>query len=152
MLTSSNYDDNQKKVTGGRNGYGAKLANIFSTKFVIHTADSSNSKIYKQVFTKNMSKKEDPVITQNFKKEDYTCIEFYPDLEKFKMEKLDDDIVNLFTKRAYDLAGVVNTKVKVWLNNKKINIKDFDEYATLYLDNEENKELPRISENKTDRW
>lgn len=47
LLTSSNYDDNQKKVTGGRNGYGAKLANIFSTKFVIHTADSSNSKIYK---------------------------------------------------------------------------------------------------------
>ena len=47
LLTSSNYDDNQKKVTGGRNGYGAKLANIFSTKFVIHTADSSNGKIYK---------------------------------------------------------------------------------------------------------
>jgi len=99
-----------------------------------------------------MSKKEDPIITQNPRNEDYTCIEFYPDLQKFKMEKLDDDIVNLFTKRAYDLAGVVNTKVKVWLNNKKINIKDFDEYATLYLDNEENKELPRISENKTDRW
>ena len=30
-MTSSNYDDNEKKVTGGRNGYGAKLANIFST-------------------------------------------------------------------------------------------------------------------------
>jgi hypothetical protein len=32
LLTSSNYDDNEKKVTGGRNGYGAKLANIFSTE------------------------------------------------------------------------------------------------------------------------
>lgn len=30
LLTSSNYDDEDKKVTGGRNGYGAKLANIFS--------------------------------------------------------------------------------------------------------------------------
>jgi len=30
MLTSSNYDDNEQKVTGGRNGYGAKLTNIFS--------------------------------------------------------------------------------------------------------------------------
>ena len=93
-----------------------------------------------------MSKKEDPIITQNTKKEDYTCIEFYPDLQKFKMDRLDEDIVNLFTKRAYDLAGVVNTKVKVWLNNKKINIKDFDEYVKLYLDNEENKELPQIAE------
>ena len=48
------------------------------------------------------------------------------------MEKRDDDIVNIFTKRAYDLAGVVNTKFKVWLNNRKINIKDFDDYAKLY--------------------
>lgn len=32
LLTSSNYNDNEKKVTGGRNGYGAKLANIFSTE------------------------------------------------------------------------------------------------------------------------
>jgi len=31
LLTSSNYEDDEKKVTGGRNGYGAKLANIFST-------------------------------------------------------------------------------------------------------------------------
>ena len=30
LLTSSNYNDDQKKVTGGRNGFGAKLANIFS--------------------------------------------------------------------------------------------------------------------------
>ena len=35
LLTSSNYDDKQKKVTGGRNGYGAKLANIFSTRFEV---------------------------------------------------------------------------------------------------------------------
>lgn len=33
LLTSSNYDDDQKKMTGGRNGYGAKLANIYSTEF-----------------------------------------------------------------------------------------------------------------------
>lgn len=31
LLTSSNYNDTEKKVTGGRNGFGAKLANIFST-------------------------------------------------------------------------------------------------------------------------
>ena len=31
LLTSSNYDDTEKKTTGGRNGFGAKLANVFST-------------------------------------------------------------------------------------------------------------------------
>lgn len=39
LLTSSNYNDSDKKVTGGRNGYGAKLANIFSTEFVVETCD-----------------------------------------------------------------------------------------------------------------
>ena len=39
LLTSSNYDDDEKKVTGGRNGFGAKLCNIFSTEFILETAD-----------------------------------------------------------------------------------------------------------------
>jgi len=39
LLTGSNFDDDEKKVTGGRNGYGAKLANIFSTMFVVECGD-----------------------------------------------------------------------------------------------------------------
>jgi DNA topoisomerase II len=49
LLTSSNYDDNVRKTTGGRNGYGAKLTNIFSTEFIIETADGRRQKKYKQV-------------------------------------------------------------------------------------------------------
>lgn len=37
------------QVTGGRNGYGAKLANIFSTEFVIETCDGKRQRQYKQV-------------------------------------------------------------------------------------------------------
>lgn len=48
LLTSSNYDDTVKKTTGGRNGYGAKLTNIFSTEFIIETADGRRQKKYKQ--------------------------------------------------------------------------------------------------------
>ena len=49
LLTSTNYDDDEKKMTGGRNGYGAKLCNIFSTKFTVETADSISGKKFKQV-------------------------------------------------------------------------------------------------------
>lgn len=49
LLTSSNYNDSEKKVTGGRNGYGAKLCNIFSTKFVVETCSSDSGKKFKQV-------------------------------------------------------------------------------------------------------
>lgn len=48
LLTSSNYDDTIKKVTGGRNGFGAKLANVFSKKFEIECADVHHKKLYKQ--------------------------------------------------------------------------------------------------------
>lgn len=37
------------QVTGGRNGYGAKLANIFSTEFTIETCDGQRQRKYKQV-------------------------------------------------------------------------------------------------------
>lgn len=49
LLTSSNYNDDQRKVTGGRNGYGAKLCNIFSTEFTVETACSESGKLFKQV-------------------------------------------------------------------------------------------------------
>ncbi|XP_043692754.1 DNA topoisomerase 2-like [Telopea speciosissima] len=48
LLTSSNYDDAIKTTTGGRNGYGAKLTNIYSLEFVIETADGKRKKKYKQ--------------------------------------------------------------------------------------------------------
>lgn len=49
LLTSSNFDDEEEKVTGGRNGYGAKLCNVFSTKFIVETASRKKKKAFKQV-------------------------------------------------------------------------------------------------------
>ena len=62
LLTSSNYDDDQKKVTGGRNGYGAKLCNIFSTNFTIETACSESGKVFKQVHGWRL----DPVLLKKY--------------------------------------------------------------------------------------
>jgi DNA topoisomerase-2 len=133
LLTSSNYNDNEKKVTGGRNGYGAKLTNIFSTEFIVETVDSSAGKKYRQVFKDNMSVKEPPKISSYSKKEEYTMITFKPDFQKFNMSnELDDDIVALLKKRVYDLAGCVKN-VKVFLNGERLKIKNFKEYALMYL-------------------
>ena len=43
LLTGSNFDDTMRKVTGGRNGLGAKLANIFSSEFIVETVDSGHN-------------------------------------------------------------------------------------------------------------
>ena len=71
LLTSSNYDDSEKKVTGGRNGYGAKLCNIFSTKFIVETSCKETHKYFKQTWVDNMAKTQAPTIKPN-KDEDFT--------------------------------------------------------------------------------
>jgi hypothetical protein len=91
LLTSSNYDDAEKKVTGGRNGYGAKLANIFSTRFVVETADGRRKRRYKQTFRKNMTVRGEPVIVDCPATENWTRVTFAPDLERFGMEELEAD-------------------------------------------------------------
>jgi DNA topoisomerase II len=140
-------------VTGGRNGFGAKLANIFSTEFIVETADSKSKLMYKQRWRDNMGVREEPVIKENKDGKDYTCITFKPDLSRFGMERLDDDIVSLMTKRVYDMAGTTPAGVKVKLNGKPINVKNFDAYVDMYLQTAENKELPKIVMTPpNDRW
>ena len=100
-----------------------------------------------------MGVREEPVIKDNKDGKDFTSITFKPDLQRFGMSKLDEDIVSLMTKRAYDMAGCTPASVKVKLNGKLIDIKNFNSYVDLYLQTQENKELPKIVEKPTsDRW
>ena len=58
LLTSSNYDDAIKKMTGGRNGFGAKLTNIFSKEFIVETVDKKAKKKLRISWLDNMNKME----------------------------------------------------------------------------------------------
>lgn len=60
LLTGSNYNDNEKKVVGGRNGYGAKLANIFSKKFIVECGDGNLRKSCKIEWRDNMKSYSNP--------------------------------------------------------------------------------------------
>jgi DNA topoisomerase-2 len=62
LLTGSNFDDAVGKVTGGRNGYGAKLANIFSKSFTVETLDSKRGLRYAQTWHDNMKRADAPII------------------------------------------------------------------------------------------
>uniref|UniRef100_A0A6V7QY46 DNA topoisomerase 2 n=1 Tax=Ananas comosus var. bracteatus TaxID=296719 RepID=A0A6V7QY46_ANACO len=155
LLTSSNYDDNVKKTTGGRNGYGAKLTNIFSTEFIIQTADGKKQRKYKQVFSENMGKKSEPSITKCKEGENWTKVTFKPDLAKFNMTHLEDDVVALMKKRVVDLAGTLGKSVKVELNGQRLPVKSFADYVNLYLQaasKSRPEPLPRIVEKVNDRW
>jgi DNA topoisomerase-2 len=130
LLTSSNYDDTQQKVTGGRNGFGAKLCNVFSTEFTIETQDSRQKKKYKQTWTDNMTKMGKAKITDVAKGDDYTKVTFKPDFSKFGMEGIDDDFEALVKRRVYDLAGTSSVAVK--LNGTRVPIRNFRKYMEMY--------------------
>eukprot|EP01012_Entosiphon_sulcatum_P069053 TRINITY_DN9960_c0_g1_i1.p1 TRINITY_DN9960_c0_g1~~TRINITY_DN9960_c0_g1_i1.p1 ORF type:complete len:1446 (+),score=372.90 TRINITY_DN9960_c0_g1_i1:92-4339(+) len=150
LLTSSNYDDSQKKITGGRNGFGAKLTNIYSTEFTVETYDSNTGKLYSQTWRKNMTEMKPPRIKEVAGKADFTSITFKPDLGKFSMEELEDDIVLLMKKRVYDLAGTSDPSLKVKLNGRNIPITDFKAYCKMYPIAEDMKNLQ--FERINDRW
>ncbi|KAL4065795.1 DNA topoisomerase, partial [Scleroderma yunnanense] len=132
LLSSSNYDDDEKKLTGGRNGYGAKLANIYSLEFTIDTADKNSGMKYRQTWSNNMEKCGTAEMTKNSKGEEYTKVTFKPDLKRFGMDRIDEDTASLLKRRVYDLAGTVKN-VKVFLNNERLKIKNFKQYVELYL-------------------
>lgn len=140
LLTSSNYDDSEKKVVGGRNGYGAKLCNIFSSEFTIDTGDKNTSLKYIQTWTNNMSKVGKAKITSNKAGREYTHITFKPDLKRFGMESLDADFEAVLKRRVYDLAGCVKG-VKVDLNGERIKIKNFKQYVEMYVSSNAKKEV-----------
>ncbi|XP_063239277.1 DNA topoisomerase 2 isoform X2 [Bacillus rossius redtenbacheri] len=153
LLTSSNYNDEEQKVTGGRNGYGAKLCNIFSTKFTVETAAVEYKRSFKQVWASNMTKTSEPKI-KDFFGSDFTKITFTPDLTKFKMEKLDKDIVDLMSRRAFDVAASTRG-VKVYLNGKRLPVKNFKDYIDLFIKDKEDdfgKPLSIVYENCNERW
>lgn len=137
LLTGSNFDDEEEKTTGGRNGYGAKLANIFSTEFIVECLDTERGLKFKQVFRENMLKPEEPIVKSasaaEKKKGDYVKITFSPELPRFNMEKLDKDTVGLLSRRAWDIAGTManshGRKLVVTLNGKKLPVKSFQDYV-----------------------
>ncbi|KAI7106286.1 DNA topoisomerase [Hortaea werneckii] len=160
LLTSSNYDDDEAKVTGGRNGYGAKLTNIYSTQFQLETVDSKSKKKYKQTWKNNMGVMQPAKIEPTKGQEDYTLITFMPDFKKFGMERMDDDFEALVKRRVYDMAGTCQG-IKVYLNNQRIKITKFKQYMEMYTkaiktENLENDgkapEQVILTDNPHERW
>ncbi len=149
LLTSSNYDKEEKKITGGKNGFGAKVTNIFSKWFEVETCDSNVSQKYSQKWSENMTIQNQPII-KSFKGKPYTKVSFLPDYKRFGLQGITDDIELLFERRVYDLAALTPKDVTVHYNGKALEIKSFEKYTDLYLGDK--KEKQRVHEIVNDRW
>lgn len=132
LLTSTNYDKDEKKLVGGKNGYGVKLVNIFSKKFELTIVDAKRNLKYNQVFENNMSKIGTPSV-KPCKTKSYVEIIWTPDFTKFGWNPIPEQLLQVVQRRVYDLAMTVGKEVKITWNDNHIKFKDLSTYASWYL-------------------
>ena len=150
LRTSTNYNKEEKKIVGGKNGFGFKLVLIYSKWGEIETLDHKRRLRYKQRFTDNLSVIHKPKITKVKKTSPFTKITFLPDYQRFGMANLTEDMFQLFRKRTYDIAAVTDKSVKVRFNTKLIPIRSFENYIDLYIGTKT--ETKRLYEKCDERW
>lgn len=150
LRTSTNYDKSEKKIVGGKNGFGFKLVLIYSKWGYVETIDHTRGLKYKQEFKENLTEISKPKITKVKTQKPYTKISFLPDYPRFGLSHLSTDMFQLLKKRTIDIAAVTDKKVKVKFNGEQVPIQSFEQYIDLYVGAKG--ETKRIYEQASERW
>lgn len=149
LRTSTNYDKDEKKIVGGKNGFGFKLVLIWSEHGRIETVDHVRGLKYIQEFSKNLDVIGPPTISK-YPGKPYTKVTFKPDYKRLGTNGLTQDMLALLKKRVYDIGAITDKKIKVNYNSATIPIKNFQQYIDLYIG--EKGESKRMHEQANDRW
>ena len=132
LRTSTNYNKDEKKIVGGKNGFGFKLVLIWSTYGQVETVDHVRGLKYVQEFKNNLDEICKPTITK-CKTKPYTKITFKPDYKRLGIDGLSPDLIALLKKRVYDISAITDKTIKVKYNSELIPVKNFQQYIDLYI-------------------
>jgi DNA topoisomerase II len=148
LLTSTNYDKDEKKLVGGKNGYGVKLVNIFAKALQVRVVDAGRAMSYDQTFTDNMTKVGTPKVKAS-KSKSSVSLRWQPDYARFGYTEagLPADMVRLIERRVCDLAMTVGKEVKVTWNGTLLKCRSLADYAKAYCG-----EVPIVTESPNERW
>jgi DNA topoisomerase-2 len=150
LRTSTNYNKDEKKIVGGKNGFGFKLVLIWSTFGSVETVDHIRGLKYYQEFKDNLDTICEPKITKASKAKPYTKVIFKPDYKRLGIDGLTPDIIALLKKRVYDISAVTDKSIKVKYNSQVIHTKNFQQYIDLYIGDKT--ESQRVYEEANERW
>lgn len=148
LLTSSNYDDKEERMTSGKNGLGIKIACVFSKEFSVKLFDIHTGHQYVQNWKNNMSEKDKPKITSPKQKTGYTQISFLPDYERFGVKELTKDMRSLMFRNVVDTAMI--TGINVYYNGDKVPVKSLKDYSLFYYLPSQRDDVDMISINSSD--
>ena len=132
LRTSTNYNKDEKKIVGGKNGFGFKLVLIWSSYGRIETVDHIRGLKYIQEYKNNLDEICKPSITK-CKNKPYTKITFKPDYYRLGISGLSNDMIALLKKRVYDIGAITDKNIKVKYNNDLIPVKNFEQYISMYI-------------------
>lgn len=134
LLTSTNYDKTEKKLVGGKNGYGVKLVNIFAKQLTVTVVDAKRQLKYVQVFRDNMTVIGKPTV-KPCKAKPFVELEWVPDFERFGWtdSKIPDGLLEVLRRRVFDLAMTVGKDVRVAWCDTPVKFRDLATYASWYL-------------------
>lgn len=139
--TSNNYDKDKKNMgnVAGRNGYGAKLVNIFSKVFTVTVCDPDEGKIFTGRWKDNMykdseKKKPEIEIREGKFSQGWVEISYILDFQRFKLQEYREKDIQLFSKIALDFS--FTCKIKIIFNDKTLDFRSIKDYAKLYWDDE----------------
>jgi DNA topoisomerase-2 len=149
LRTSTNYNKEEKKIVGGKNGFGFKLVLIWSSYGRIETIDHIRGLKYIQEYKNNLDEICKPTVTK-CKTKPYTKITFKPDFARLGISGLTADMVSLLKKRVYDIGAITDKNIKVKYNNELIPIKNFEQYISMYIGDKST--APRVYEDNGERW
>jgi len=154
LRTSTNYNKEEKKIVGGKNGFGFKLVLIWSDYGKVETIDHVRGLKYVQEFKKNLDEICPPVITKvPTTTKPYTKVTFKPDYRRLGVNGLTPDMLALLKKRIYDIGAVTDhsiKKIKINYNGETIPVKNFQQYIDLYIGTKD--EAKRVYEQSDERW
>lgn len=154
LRTSTNYNKDEQKIVGGKNGFGFKLVLIWSSYGSVETVDHIRGLKYTQEFHANLDRIDPPVITKVKTQKPYTKVSFRPDYARFGLPNgLTADMADLLKKRVYDIAAITDhssKKIKVSYNDVAVPVKNFQQYVDLYIGTKD--ETKRVYEMPDDRW
>lgn len=132
LRTSTNYNKEEKKIVGGKNGFGFKLVLIWSSYGRIETVDHIRGLKYVQEYKHNLDEICKPSVTK-CKTKPYTKITFRPDYARLGVEGLSADMVALLKKRVFDIGAITDKAIKVKYNGELVPVKHFEQYINMYI-------------------
>lgn len=126
--SSSTYKVTERK-TGGLNGLGAKLTNVFSRTFKVKVLDPIRHLSYEGVWMNNMREHPAPIVKDYNKKESLVEITYELDFPRFSAEKYDIEALNLMKR--YLISVSATSKIPVIFNGEEFDYSNPYDFCKL---------------------